>query len=208
MGLPTNPFSPSHWTPETIRYRNARATGGLDPEVLLRTFQNAHWHGVLVGPNGAGKSTLLAELGRMLDARGYTVFRARVCDEQRIPGSVLRLFVQAAPSRIALLDSAERLPMWLLRILAALLRWRRCGLILTAHQPLTLPEFRSYPQIPVKAAPEELVAVIREEVGPYLKTDWPSVPLVTLLLEKHQGNCREVIADLYRRLEAGDTSES
>jgi energy-coupling factor transporter ATP-binding protein EcfA2 len=208
MGLPTNPLSPSHWTPETIRYRNARAAGGLDPEALLRTFQNAQWHGVLVGPNGAGKSTLLAELGRVLEARGHTVLRARISDEQRIPRSVLRLFVLAAPGRIALVDSAERLPPWVLSILAVLLRWRRCGLILTAHQPLTLPLLASCPQIPVNADPEELTAIIREEVGPFLKTDWPSVQLVTQLLEQHQGNSREVLADLYRRLEGGDTSES
>jgi hypothetical protein len=78
------------------------------------------------------------------------------------------------------------------------------GLIATVHR---LPRDRralTLPTVWVEVRPERLVAVLREETSGQRGTTIPTETELRELLQAHGGNAREVLADLYLRLERSD----
>jgi hypothetical protein len=200
MGRPSNPFSPSHWTPDTIRYRFEPGQS----EAILGMFRNAHYSGWLCGPHGAGKSTLLAELERMFSGEGKSCRRVRATWARASHLRVLGTAIGIGSGEVLLLDSGECLPGWLLWAMGRWLSWRGVGLIATVHR---LPRDRralTFPTVWVEARPERLVAVLREETSGQPGTTIPTETELRELLQAHGGNAREVLADLYLRLERSD----
>jgi hypothetical protein len=145
--------------------------------------------GAIVGPPGSGKTTLLEELARRFTAQGWGVVSVRLTVEHPALGlAIPRRRLAALGSRdLLLIDGAEQLspwPWWLVRFRAR----KAGGLIITTHTPGRLPTLWR-----CQTSPE----LLRDLVGSL------GVPLAvcaaTDLFERHRGNLREAIRELYDR---------
>lgn len=153
-----------------VRYRLLGTTW----EDLLAQLESLNFRAAIVGPEGSGKTTLLEDLEPHLRARGFPVCHWRFDDRKRSTPPVHK-------SGVVLLDGAEVLRPW---------EWwwysrRLPRLVITAHRPGLLPtlwECRTTP-----ALLEEIVAGLH----PGAKTEG--------LFEKHGGNLRVALRELYDR---------
>jgi GTPase SAR1 family protein len=175
--------------------------------VGYRFVDGGSWHGLMgrlgeleyraaiVGPDGSGKSTLLDELAPRLVDQGFSVKRLFLNDESPRP-ALAALSDEASDDEasdsevsdkgIVLFDGAD---------LLGRLEWgrfkratkRAAGLIITSHRPGLLPtviECRTTPEVF-----EEIVAELlngRQECLPHKN-----------LYEKHNGNVRDMLRELY-----------
>jgi hypothetical protein len=94
------------------------------------------------------------------------------------------------PEKVLVVDGYEQLSFWNRLWTRRCCRRRRCGLIVTAHAPVGLPDlFRTSPSFPL----------VEEVVGRLLQgrpIPWSAKELSDRL-EHHQGNVRELLFDLY-----------
>jgi hypothetical protein len=151
----------------------------------------------VVGPEGHGKSRLLTELTRRLEAAGWRVRRARVEDRaRRLPRAVEQaLLAGLGPGDLVVLDGADALAPWAwLR-----LRWgarHAGGLLITRHGPGPLPELHRCTTSPALLG--ELIAeLLVEPQG--LELSGLELPSAEELFERHAGNLREALFELYDR---------
>jgi hypothetical protein len=146
----------------------------------------------LVGARGAGKTTLLRDIGARLEARGFAVARIRL--NEAAPSVSGRGWVDLARARgFVLLDGAERLGAARWRAFSVLTR-RAAGIVVTSHEPSRLPT------LTVCETSAELLAGLAEELLGE-RPPWLDATARTLF-EKHAGNLREALRDLYDRYAA------
>jgi hypothetical protein len=179
-----NPFR----TECVLRVRYRLASGTWDG--LLDRLDALGRRAAIVGPQGSGKTTLLEDLAPRLRARGFEARDVRLDTEMPRfePGFLDRFFASLGPRDVILFDGAEQLG-WF-----AWSRFERrsraaAGLVVTGHRPGLLPTL-----IDTSTTPELLDDLVEEILGersPEVRSRTPA------LFEKHGGNLREALRELY-----------
>jgi len=177
-----NPFR----TEQVLRVRYRLPSGTW--EDLLDRLDALGRRAAIVGPQGSGKTTLLEDLAPRLRARGFTPRDLRLDTEtpRFEPGVLDRFFAALRPHDVILFDGAEQLG-WL-----AWSRFERrsratAGLIITGHRPGRLPSL-----LETSTTPELLEGLIEEILGGRAPELQPRT-----LFQKHGGNLREALRELY-----------
>jgi energy-coupling factor transporter ATP-binding protein EcfA2 len=161
---------------------------GWDWEELARRLESLGFRAAVVGPRGSGKTTLLEDLEALLRTKGIETGFLRLNDAKRKPERREWRALRAAPGLVWLVDGAEQLG-WLdwRRLLWTTRRAR--GLVVSSHRPGLLPTL-----VDCRGELETLL-VILDRLCPNLRADWKA--LAGPLLERHQGNIREVLREYY-----------
>lgn len=197
-----NPFRRSQT--EALAYRFTPSRDGdpnpghvADVEGLLRRFEALGRRAALVGAKGSGKTTLLLEieghLGQLGD--GLKILPIRLRRDRRNLSSREQTALGGDLSRtLVTVDGAEQLspPRWWRLRRRTRSAW---GVLITVHRPGRLPTLRFHRTDP---------ALLRELVR-RLSDGAPMPPDDELesLFQKHRGNLRECLAELYDRRAAG-----
>lgn len=178
-----NPFSVERLRRLRYRFRDDDWPSFLD---RLRT---RGYRGAIVGPKGSGKTTLLDELAAHLGRSGWRVHRLFLNEELRADAADIArsLGTELGSRDIILFDGGEQLG-WLSwwRF-----RWntrRAGGLIVTVHRRGRLPTV-----IECRTDHQLFFDVVGDLSGP----DWLPRQTLACLYEKHRGNLREALRDLY-----------
>lgn len=188
---PENPFCSRRVRPGAIPFL---FPVGQSAAALVERLRASDWRGQIIGPHGSGKSSLLAALAPAIKERGRCVVLVELHDGQRrlprdFPPSAGFDWATEVPTQIVV-DGYEQLGrasrLWLGRFC----RRRRCGLLVTAHADVGLPElYRITPDLSLAA-----------RVLDYLQRGYPPHATAEDLAERfarHGGNLREVLFDLY-----------
>jgi energy-coupling factor transporter ATP-binding protein EcfA2 len=159
-------------------------------EAALARLAALDYRASVVGPRGHGKTTLLDALARRLRARGHDVVRGRVESADWSP--------RAARGRTFLLDGTETLGRWRWRRLLAWLATAR-GLVVSRHVPGGLPLW-----IRCETDPALLAGIFAELVhgDPARALDASELRALDALWQRHAGNLRSCLLDLYERFAA------
>lgn len=169
-----------------VRYRLLRETW----DTLLVRFDALGRRAAIVGPRGSGKTTLLEDLGPRLKERGYLVRELRLDTEtpRFEEGFLDGFFASLCPRTMILFDGSEQLGRW---AWASFERRSRAagGLLVTQHEPGRLPTL-----LATRTTPELLDGLVDEILGVPAEG---VRPLARWLFEKHGGNLREALRDLY-----------
>ena len=132
-----NPFATRYVRPGALEFLFPPA---MTAQRLVDRLQRNGWMGQICGPHGSGKSTLLATLIPALQAASRTTHLVVLRNGQsRWPRETTSVDEWDHTLQV-LVDGFEQLG-WLTR--RRLLRWcrkRNSGLLVTAHQPMGLPE--------------------------------------------------------------------
>jgi hypothetical protein len=173
-----------------VRYR---LPGGWD--ALLARFEALGRRAAIVGPHGSGKTTLLEDLAPRLPAAGFQARPLRLDTEtpRFEPGFIEGFAASLGAHDVILFDGAEQLGPF------AWSRFERAtrtagGLLITTHHRGRLPTL-----IDTVTTPELLDGLVEQILG-----DRASEvrPWVAGLFEKHQGNLRDALRELYDRYAA------
>ncbi len=185
---------PAHLNPfrservEALSYRGP----DVSPSGIIENCRRQHHgRGALTGPKGSGKTTLLLEIARHLCAQGKAPLLIRLNEtDRRVDWRTLRLNMRLTHPPPLLLDGAEQLSLfawWRLRRLAR----RTTLLVITSHHPGKLPTLHDH-----RTTPELLATLVRELLdGP--EADIPSTQDLTPLFERHGGDIRQCLRELY-----------
>jgi hypothetical protein len=157
---------------------------------LLARFDALGRRAAIVGPQGSGKTTLLEDLEPYFRDRGDSVRHLRLdAETPSFDGKFLDDFFASLSLRsVILFDGAEQLgPM-------AWHRFKRRsrgagGLMVTLHRPGRLPTL-----LETQPSPELFDALVRQILGDRAGEVRPLMPR---LYEKHAGNLREALRELY-----------
>jgi ABC-type cobalamin/Fe3+-siderophores transport system ATPase subunit len=169
--------------------------------MIDRLEQNGWW-GQIVGPHGSGKSTLLAQLRSSLAQRNRDVIHLELHENQhKLPAGFFASNDWQARTQLVI-DGYEQL--------GRLSRWRikrhcrsqHCGLLVTTHVDLGLPTIFTTQTQPETA--QRLIAQLLKQqgqgslMGEGLMDEGPYAPdQIAAALQRHQGNLREVLFELY-----------
>ncbi len=164
-----------------VRYR----LQGMTWDDLLARLESLEFRAAIVGPKGSGKTTLLEDLEAPLHRLGFTTKNLRLDETRRkFPPDFLADFFTRLSSRdIILFDGAEQMSWLAWRSFRQRAR-RVGGLIATSHRAGLLPTLIQCSTTP------ELLGEIVAELGESTQ-DAPA------LFEKHRGNLREALRELY-----------
>lgn len=168
----------------TIRY--ACPDGGLD--ALIARLAALNYRAAIVGPHGAGKTTLLEDLSRALQDRGFRIVPLRLgTGDRRLPQEWRSRAADLGPRDIVCLDGAEQLSaiQWLW------FRWHArhaAGVIVTSHVRGRLPLL-----IECTTSPDLLAGIVHR-LSP---ASVDGAPSAMDLFERHRGNLREALRELY-----------
>lgn len=165
----------------------------LDLAALLSHLRANAGRGAIIGPHGSGKTNLLVHLAQALADRTGSLGPLRARSGRDAVG-ILCSILTAPAGVVVCIDSWEQLgPAGRLAVRAAA-AWRRCGLLVTSHEPTALPtlvECRTSP-----AVLTAIVAMLPDAGGSITKAD------VDDAFARHVGNLRDAVADLYDRFES------
>jgi hypothetical protein len=185
-----NPFCTRCIRPGAVEYC---FPAGVSVEDLVDRLCVNHWRGQIVGPHGSGKSTLLAQILPAIEQAGRQPVLFELHDGQRrMPGGWRRnteLSASAAPP-IIVVDGYEQLSTWNRFLLKLYCSRRHFGLFVTSHAPVDFPEiFRTYTSL------EMAQQVVRQLIQNKQMTI--SSEIIGELFDRHGGNIRELLFDLY-----------
>ena len=157
---------------------------------LLARLAALGYRAAIVGPHGHGKSTCLRALAPRLEHLGFRVHTLFLNEEHPrfAPGFLKTLGATLTTDDILLFDGAEQLNGW---------AWRRFlhharnakGIVITCHRPGRLPTVHT-----CHTSPELLTHLLRQL---HADQTLPSGMTPALLLERHQGNLRDLFFALY-----------
>lgn len=180
-----NPYSTHHVL--AFRYRPQDWTW----DEMFARLQKLNYRGAIVGPEGAGKSTLLQDLAHPLRQRGFNPIYLFLNRQRRgfSRRTLSQLFKTCSAKDIICFDGSEQLGLarWLW------FRWRTRragGLIVTIHKPGRLPTL---------VVCKTHVCLLREMVVLLGEDDPPDDAFLDDLYQRHDGNLREAIRELYDR---------
>ena len=208
-----NPFSTRKTTPGKIPYSfrgdefsccERRVPVFQDFSAAFRGF---NYQSQIIGGHGTGKTTFLIAFVQFLEKQGYIVNHFTLHDRQRtlsrefwVHQNVLVAQYQERASEkplIAAIDGYEQLSLAQKIRLRLSCRKGKCGLLITTHNPAW--------RLPVLLRTEPTFETLQYIIG-HLFQDQPDLepPDETLcrsLFERHQGNIRDVLFDLYDQYE-------
>jgi hypothetical protein len=189
---PGNPFSARRLCPGASPYL---FPPGQDIATLLARLRQNDWWGQIIGVHGSGKSSLLAMLIPAISKEGRQVRLVELHDGQRkLPPEIYRRGV-VLPESVLVVDGYEQLSRWSRLRTRQYCRRLPCGLIVTAHAPVGLPDlFRTSPTL--EAVRELVVQLLEGRPMPW------SVQELSDRFERHRGNVRELLFELYDLYEA------
>lgn len=214
-----NPFATRFVQPGAIPYLPHVPGRSLD--VLLSDWFKLKAAAVC-GPHGSGKSTLLAHLHDRLLSLGCRVLKVQRHDHGRrrfsqfslpapnsepplpadsaadapLPPTGTLLPPPSISGRTAVLwDGFEQVPRWQRSGIIRWYRWRGWPLLVTAHGPIA-----NLPVLLDTTVSPSLARQIAESLGG--EQIVPSAEELSLRLDAHAGNLREVLFDLYDEYEA------
>lgn len=183
----SNPFATRAVRPGAIDYVFAHGQNLLQ---LIERFEANGRRGQIVGPHGSGKSTLLATFLAAYADDGRKVIEFSLHDGQRRLPKRLATLPDVDADTILVVDGYEQLSLWNRFLLNRFCNKRRCGLIVTAHESVGLPEiFRTTTSLEMteriveQLLPEGQMTVTRADVQQTFVA--------------HGGNLREVFFELY-----------
>ena len=197
-----NPFSASRIRPGAIPFI---FTTPKEWEHLLARIGACNYWGEIVGQHGTGKSTLLLQIGEHLKSCGQRARRFRASRRGWL-ATARQLSRHRESVDVVLLDEFDSLPWIGRRQVVSLLRRNRAGLILSSHRTHGLPTLlRTSTNTRLARHVVESLLSQREHLQEAeLKSTYrpPTEECLTALLDKHDGNMREVLFDLYDQFEA------
>ncbi len=183
-----NPYSSHLVEPKRGGYIFADGSGRSLPDVI-QELEIHDYRGELVGPHGAGKSTMLTDVCSVLQGRGYSVARWQCRDTQRLfPRGWM---TDLRRKNVIVIDGAERLAPGLLSVIRLLTFCFSRSLIITMHQPSGFGALISV----------QPCAMALEQKALHLGAPVEITATLGQRLADHQGNCREVLFDLYLEFE-------
>jgi hypothetical protein len=174
-----------------VRYRPQ----GWTWDGLLDRLASMNYRGAVVGPEGRGKTTLVEDLAGRLNVRGIGTRYVRLSRERpRLDGAEIHdLFAAVTDRDVILFDGAEqlgRLAWW-----GLLRRSRRArGLVITSHRPGLLPTL-----VECRTSADLLGGIVRDLL-PAAEGD--GLPPAQPLYDRHRGNVRDALRELYDRYAA------
>ena len=188
---PVNPFA-TRWTrPGRITPRDARGRP-LDVVGLLDRLAGLGGSGAVEGPHGSGKTTLLSALAAELEHDGRLAALVRTRSWRDV-ALVLQIVWRARPGATVCVDSWEAIGVVPGMIVRGLARWKRCGLIVTSHWSTGLPLlWRCETSTELLT---QIIASLPDEGGRMGAGD------IRRTFERHSGNLRECLLDLYDTFE-------
>jgi len=157
-------------------------------EGLWARLESLGYRAAIVGPQGSGKTTLLEELAVRLRVAGRGVRELRLDTEtpRFDPKFLDEVFASLGPRDVILFDGAEQLTRF---------EWGRFkrraagGLVVTSHRPGLLPTL-----LETSTTPELLEGLVSEILGDRAAELRDRLPG---LFERHAGNVREALRELY-----------
>lgn len=167
------------------RYRPQTVTW----DELFDRLERCRYRAAIVGPEGTGKTTLLEDLAPRLAAKGHRprIIRWRISDTSARRDRLERARQFSRQGDIVLLDGADQMPLWAW----AMFRMRVDKFIVTAHTPRwTTPTL-----IRTQTSLALLDSILGELLEEDERTRWQ--PVAHELFDRHRGNIREVLRDLY-----------
>ncbi|MCH7728569.1 MAG: hypothetical protein IH991_19115 [Planctomycetes bacterium] len=183
----SNPFSSRFMRPGAIPYLFPQ---GADVDRLILKLQRNHWWGQIVGQHGSGKSTLLHSLAPELTRCGRSVcwFTLNSCSPA-LPATT-EMTNEWNDATQVIVDGYEQLSARQRRWLKRLCRRNACGLLVTSHDTVNLPEmFRT--SIDLHCAYRVVKELLPAECCLISLDDIDTACI------RHGGNLREVLFELY-----------
>lgn len=188
-----NPFSTCYVRPGRLAFRFSER---WDASQLTRRLVDQGGWGQVVGPHGAGKSTLLhAWLPQLAGAGRDIVWWTLHAGERQLPAGWKSAAREWGPSTLVVVDGYEQLSWWSRRQLQSRCRRAGCGLLVTTHHDVGLPDLVS-----VRSSLDVVQALVAE-----LTRNMPqriAAEEVATCYQACQGNVRELffaLYDLYER---------
>ena len=182
-----NPFSTRFTRPGAVAYR---FPAGLSAATLVQRLSHSGWQGQILGPHGSGKSALVAALIPAIKQAGRQTVLIELHDQQRrLPDDWLQRTDPSRPT-VVIVDGCEQLASWNRAGLKRSCRRRGLGLLVTTHRPLGLPDLYCT-SVDLALAQE----IVRSLLGDQQSLVAPDE--VKQCFERHQGNLREALFDLY-----------
>jgi energy-coupling factor transporter ATP-binding protein EcfA2 len=181
-----NPFRVERLHELAFRFREGSMADLLDRLIAQQ------WRGAIVGPHGSGKTTLVEELVRFLQQRSIPTERLRITEADAGHQSelVAEWLSRASPDALLILDGAEQLPRRVWRDV-----WNRSqkfrGLLITCHQPGLLPTLYE------SRTDENLLRELVWTLASGMSYPCFSDASLTALYQKHRGNIRDCLRELY-----------
>ena len=180
-----NPFATCHL--ERIPFRFPH---GMSWETLLKRLEELSWCASIVGGNGTGKTTLLEQLVPHLGARGFepVIFRLQTESGMKEKDRLADKLRDVKAPGFILLDGAEQLStrQWLpIRGAAS----EAAGFIVGVHRTSRLPV-----ALELETSSKLLKGLVESLTGGAL----PDGEAETLF-QRHRGNLRECLRELYDR---------
>ncbi len=188
-----NPFATEHL--RKIRFRYTENSLRMLQDRFLALGSQA----AIVGPQGHGKTTLQKELACAMESGQTHWIKLREGD-RKIPGELLDdIFSRATPSDLFCIDGAEQLSWWNWKsFLRQLGKEHRC--LITSHRKGLLPTL-----ITCKTSVSLLSDIVRELTFPLSESRYRELELI---FNKHRGDIRQSLRELYDRCSEGDWSSS
>ena len=182
-----NPFSTRRTRPGALAFR---FPPGQSAGQLVESLARNQWRGQVLGPHGSGKSTLLAALVPQIRAARKETLLVELHDGQRrLPDGWSRHAAPDAPL-VVLVDGYEQLARWNRYRLNRLCRRRAWGLVVTAHEPVGLPDLFCT-EVHAELACQLVAELLDGRPAPVTLDE------LRRRLEHHRGNFREVLFELY-----------
>jgi len=194
IDLPRDCSDPAEVNPFSTRYIRPGAMEFLFPadvsvSGLVDRLRQQRWWGEIVGPHGSGKSSLLAALLPRLEAEGLVPITVTLHLGQRRLGLTLDRQL-ASQTHLIVVDGYEQLSLFARWGLKRFCRRHRLGLLVTSHRRAGLPTLHeSSADLNVaQAIVARLQAGLPVQVTPNE---------VAEAFQRHAGNVREILLDLY-----------
>jgi hypothetical protein len=155
---------------------------------LMKRLEALSYRAAIVGPHGAGKTTLLNQLAPRLAEAGFRIKHLFLNDQSHpIDRATLRAWCDGlSRETVVLLDGADlmsRMAWWRFRRASQ----RAAGLIVTSHRAGLLPTL-----IECRTTPELLDELLAELLGEPRQNMQHAERF-----DKHRGNLRDVLRELY-----------
>ncbi|MGQ9562286.1 MAG: hypothetical protein ACUVQG_04460 [Thermogutta sp.] len=195
-GKVENPFSARFVRPGAIPYI---FPPGCSAESVYEVFVANQRLGAVIGPHGAGKSAFITAMTAWMENHNQPCLRLELHDGQRTLDQTTWQQLESLQDTVVTVDGYEQLSAWSRYQLRRLCRKKNLGLIVTAHSDIELPLL--YAPEPNEDLAWQIVQYLLARGDPLISRED-----VQVSFNRHQGNLREMLFDLYDLYEVRRTS--